>query len=135
MEEEVDTFNIPNKFITVCSNPDNEPLMSTYVNDSISSPTSTVNRKRIITKYKRVTDIADQVSLDAYTKRLAEDSSNIYGYIRFNSAIMPHHSFNDCLYLKHNKMGINNNYIETEWSMKLTAGGLMKHRARRVISL
>lgn len=136
IEEEMDTFNVPNKFIVVSSNPDNEPLVSTYTNDNINSPTSTVNRKgRIVTKYKNVDDIADQQSLDAYTKRTAEESSNIYGHITFNSAIMPHHSFQDCLYLKHDQLGINNNYIETEWSMKLSIGALMKHKVRRVIKV
>ncbi len=135
IEEEMDTFNIPNKFIVISSNPDNEPLVSIYTNDKASSPTSTVNNKRLIVDKRKVNDIADQESLDAYTKRIAEEASNIYGHVAFNTAIMPHHSFQDCLYLKHSKLGINNNYIETEWSMKLTAGALMKHRVRRAVQV
>ncbi|GKX29007.1 hypothetical protein SH1V18_14870 [Vallitalea longa] len=135
MEEEMDTFNVPNKFIVVCTNPDSEPLVSTYTNDKENSPTSTKNRHRIITSYKEIDDIADQQSLDAYTKRTAEEASNIYGHITFNSAIMPHHSFQDCLYIKHDGLGINNYYIETEWSMKLNIGALMNHKVRRVIQV
>jgi hypothetical protein len=135
LKDTVDTFAVPNKWTRVVSNAETAPLVSTYTNNNPSSPTSTVNRGRTIVDYQKIDSIADQTSLDAYVKRLAFEASQIYGYINFETAIMPIHSYNDVLQIKYSSLNINDKYSETGWSMPLKVGGKMKHECRRVVSI
>lgn len=132
--EDVDLFNVPNKWVVVASNPENEPLVGRYINNNPASMTSTYNRHRVITDYREVKDIFDQETLDNYTKRIAYNASDIYGTLEFTTALMPHHSFLDCLFVEHTDLGVSAKYIETSWEMDLTAG-IMRHSARRVIHI
>lgn len=133
--EEMDLFSVPNKWVVVATNPEIEPLVSRYTNDNAGSPTSTVNRKRNIVDYREVDDILDQNTLDEYVQRIAYEASQIYGKFVFETAIMPHHSYMDCIYCEHSRLGISNKYIETSWEIELKAGGRMRHNARRVINI
>lgn len=133
--EEMDLFSVPNKFVIVASNPETESLVSRYTNDNAGSPTSTINRRRIIVDYREVDDIANQEILDEYTRRIAYEASNVYGKFVFSTAIMPHHSYMDALFCEHNDMNVKNKYIETSWEMDLKAGGKMRHSGRKVIQL
>lgn len=133
--EEIDLFSVPNKFVIVATNPEIDPLVSRYTNDNAGSPTSTISRRRTIVDYREVDDIANQVVLDEYTRRIAYEASNVYGKFIFETAIMPHHSYMDALFCEHSILGIKNKYIETSWDMDLKVGGKMRHSARRVIQL
>ena len=133
--QEEDLFAVPNKWIRVVSNPEKTVLVSSYTNDSATSKTSTINRGRTIVNYESVDDIADQTTLDAYVKRIAYESSNIFGYFKFSTALMPQHSFLDCIYVEHTEFGISTKYIETSWEMDLQVGGQMNHNLRRVIHI
>ena len=133
--EELDLFNVPNKWIVTSSNPESVPLVSTYTNDLPTSPTSTANRGRTIVDFRTIDDIADQIILDEYTKRIAYESSNIYSKFNFQTAIMPHHSYLDCLFIEHTGFGVSHKFIETSWSMELKAGGKMNHTCRRIIRI
>ncbi len=130
---ELDLFNVPNKWIITASNPEKASLTSIYVNDSATSKTSTINRGRTIVDYRQIDDIADQATLDAYTKRIAYNASNVYEKFQFETALMPHHSFMDTLFIEYKNLDISSKYTETEWEMELQAGGRMRHNARRVI--
>jgi Concanavalin A-like lectin/glucanases superfamily len=134
MEEELDLFNVPNKWVVVCSNAE-QSLMSTYTNSNPNSPTSTVNRGRTIVDYREVTDIAGQQSLDAYVQRIAFEASQVYGKITFETAIMPHHDYMDVLQIEYSSLGIKGKYVETGWTMPLSAGARMKHEVRKVVSV
>lgn len=133
--EEIDTFSVANKWVVVASNPETESMVSRYTNDNASSPTSTTSRKRNIVDYREVNDILDQTTLDNYTQRIAYEASQVYGKFIFDTAIMPHHTYMDCLYCEHDKLGVSNKYIETSWEIELAAGGKMRHSARRVINI
>lgn len=133
--EEADFFDVPNKWIVVASNPESDPISSVYTNANSASPASTINRKRTIVDFRQVDDIASKALLDEYTKRIAYEASNVYGHFVFNTALMPHHEYMDCLYCEHDKLGIKDKYIETAWEMDLKSGGVMSHRCRRVISI
>lgn len=133
--EEIDLFNVPNKWVIVATNPETDPLVSRYVNQNGTSPTSITNRKRTIVDYREVDDIANQSILDEYTRRIAYEASNVYGKFVFSTALMPHHTYTDCLYCEHTGLGVRNKYIETSWDMDLKAGGRMSHSARRVIQI
>lgn len=133
--EEIDLFSVPNKWVIVATNPETEPLVSRYTNDNGGSPTSTVSRRRTIVDFREVDDIASQSILDDYVRRIAYEASNVFGKFIFDTAIMSHHSYMDCLYCEHTDLGIKNKYIETSWEMQLKANGKMSHSARRVIQI
>jgi hypothetical protein len=134
MEEELDLFNVPNKWVVVCSSAE-QSLMSSYTNSNPNSPTSTVNRGRTIVDYREVTDIADQQSLDAYVQRIAFEASQVYGKVTFETAINPLHDYMDVLELDYSPLGIKGKYVETGWTMPLKAGARMKHEVRKVVSI
>lgn len=133
--EEFDLFAVPNKWVRVVSNPDKTALVSRYSNDLPTSLTSTTNRGRNIVDYATVDDIVDQATLDAYTKRVAYAGSQIYGKFVFDTALMPHHSFYNCLFVEHSDFDIAAKYMESSWEMELQPGGKMKHSCRRVITI
>lgn len=134
VEEELDIFNVPNKWIVVCSSAE-QSLMSTYTNTNPNSPTSTVNRGRTIVDYREVTDIADQQSLDAYVQRIAFEASQVYGKLTFETALNPLHDYMDVLEIDYSPLGIKGKYVETGWTMPLKAGARMKHEVRKVVSI
>lgn len=135
LEEELDLFSIPNKWVVVQSNAETEPLTSAYTNENPASVTSTVSRGRLIVDFREVDNIANQTSLDNYTKRLAFEASQIYGHIEFETAIMPIHSYSDLLQIQYNTLEINDRYVETNWTIPLQAGARMRHRARKVVAI
>lgn len=132
--EDIDLFNVPNKWVAICSTPEKAELVSRYVNDLSTSKTSTYNRKRIIMADPvYIDDIYDQATLDEYVKRLAYESSWVYGNFSFDTLPMPHHTFQDCLYCEYSRLGIADKYIEISWTMDL--GNKMAHNTRRVIRI
>jgi len=134
--EELDLFSVPNKWVRYVSNPDTGTVLrSEYTNDLSTSPTSTVRRGRTIVNIEPVEDIADQETLDAYVRRIAYQASQVYGHLEFSTAVMPHHSFYDCLYIEHKKLGINSKYMESSWELPLQADGVMIHKCRKVIRI
>ncbi|WP_027628111.1 hypothetical protein [Ruminiclostridium cellobioparum] len=132
---ELDIFNVPNKWIITASNPEKTPLTSIYTNDLLTSKTSTVNRGRTIVDFRQVDDILDQATLDAYTKRIAYNASQIYEKVQFQTALMPHHSYMDTLFVENKNLEISSKFTETSWEIELQAGGKMKHNVRRVINI
>lgn len=133
--EELDLFNVPNIWVITASNPEKLPLSSRYVNSARDSITSTVNRGRNIVHVENIDDIADQATLNNFTSRRAYDTSNVYSTFTFNTALMPHHTFEDCLFISHSEYDINAKYIEKSWSMDLALGGKMTHNCKKVIQI
>lgn len=135
MEEELDLFGVPNKWVVVQTNAETSPMVSIYVNENMNSVTSTTSRGRTIVDYREVDNIADQAALNGYTRRIAYEASQVYGYLEFETAIMPMHSYLDMLKVEYGPLGINNKYTETNWTIPLVPGGKMKHTARRVVTI
>lgn len=135
ISEEIDLFNVPNKWVVVASNPETESLLATYTNTNGASPTSTVSRRRTIVDYRQVDDMANQEVLTEYVRRIAYEASNVYGKFIFSTALMPHHSYMDALFCEHSHLGIAYKYIETSWEMDLIQEGSMTHNCRRVIQI
>lgn len=133
-EEELDTFNVPNIFTVVRTNEEEEPLKSTFINDNLNSPLSTINRGRNIVDYREIENIADQESLDAYVERIAFEASQVYGRIRFGTALMPIHGYGNVLRFRYQNLGIDDKYLELNWKMQLTVGGEMEHELRQVVT-
>lgn len=142
MEEELDLYSVPNSWVAYYSDADlvgevgaTVTLRSTYTNTNPASVTSTVSRGRTIVDYRKLDEIADQSALDAYVERIAFQSSQIFGKVRFTTPIMPFHGFQDVLLLRNDTLGIDGKYSETAWSIKLKTGSLMTHEVRIVMQI
>ena len=135
IEEELDFFGVPNVWVVTQSNPEKTPLVSTKINDNPDSPTSTVNVGRNIVDFREVDDIADQATLDAYTERIAFEASQVFGRLRFKTALMPFHEYMDVLRVKYDPLKIDDKFSEVGWKMTLRAGGEMEHEVRKVVNI
>ena len=140
ISEEYDLFNVPNKWLVTYENVDGGEdekvfLQSSYENKNPENPTSTVNLGRVIVDYRQVEDIADQSALDEYVKRIAFEASQIYGKIKFTTAVMPFHSYMDIIRIRNITLGLDANYTETSWKIPLEVGGRMVHEGRRVVNI
>lgn len=133
--EKLDLFNVANKWVVTQSNAETVPLTSIYSNTNPDSPTSTINRGRTIVDFRKVDNIADQTALDDYTRRIAYDASQVFGYLEFETAIMPFHSYMDMLQIRYSKLNIDNRYVETNWTIPMRIDGRMKHKVRRVVQI
>jgi len=135
MEEELDLFNVPNSFTLVLSDTEREPLISSKENNNLDSPTSIINRGRRIVDYREVQDVVDQKTLDAKVDRIANNASQIYGHVEFETAIMPFHSYQDVIQIRNSTLGIDGKYAETAWSFDLSVGSTMQHAVRKVVKI
>lgn len=135
VEQELDLFAVPNKWVLVVSDPDREPLVATYTNTDPASPTSVVRRQRTITDYRTEQEAVDLATLQDKAYRLAFEASQIYEAIPFETGLMPIHSGNDVYRLRYPTLAVNAKYAEQTWSLELKAGSKMKHRARRVVTI
>lgn len=140
VEEELDLYSVPNKWVAVYTSVDSTSqtstsLVSTYSNDNPESQTSTVSRGRTIVDYRKVDEIANQAALDEYVQRIAFEASQIFGKVRFQTAIMPYHGFQDVIFLENDTLSITGKYSETAWRFALKAGAMMEHEVRRVVSV
>lgn len=132
VEQELDLFSVPNRWVLVVSQPDRATLKSVYTNTSANSQTSTVSRGRTIVEYRDV-DAPDQATLDGLAQRMANEAAQAYEHIRFETWIMPQHSHFDNYTISYK--GTTAQYREVSWTMDLVAGGGMTHEARRNVSV
>lgn len=130
-----DMFGKANVFVRYTESPDGVELKSTYENTSPASPLSISSRGRRIVDIESVQDIADQQTLDDYTKRVAVEKSQGEEQVTITTAAMPHHSYRDCLYVSVNGIEVRNRYIEYGWSIDLSPGGHMSHRLKKVVKI
>lgn len=140
IDTNVDLFNVPNVFVAYVSEPDRPTLRSTYTNNNPASPTSTVNRGRSIVEVVQLSQSSgdappvDQTTLDERVLRMAQEASQIYEDVEFSTGLMPFHTSGDVFTLDNGTTGAIR-YREHTWEMELKAGGTMKHRMRRVVTL
>lgn len=131
--DELDIFNLPNIWIAVVSNGEENSMKSIYENNNPNSPTSIVSRNRRIVDYRTVTDMANQTALNGYVRRIANNASSVYKKISFSTLLNPLHEFSNALYVEYPKLNISGKFIETSWEMDLNTQGSMKHEARGVV--
>lgn len=134
IEQTLDLYSIPNQWTRSVSEPDRAPLTSTYINNSPSSPTSTVNRGRVISDFD-TDDAPDQATLNAKTARLGFEASQVYEIVQFETIGMPVHQNNDVFVVEIDDLALNAAFSEHEWSLPLEPGALMRHKARRIVSV
>lgn len=135
-EEELDVFNLPNVFMVVVANPDtDEEFVATIENNNKNHPRSIPSLNRRVVRVENKDNTADQEALEAYAERIAQEASQIFGKVKFSTAIMPFHSYSNIIVFRNRDLGISNKYLETSWSIKLKEGAEMNHEARRTVSL
>lgn len=134
VNQNVDTLNVPNVIIRYTNNPEGEYLYYKYINDNPSNKLSIISRGRNVVDCSTVSDIANQSTLEQYVKRLVDESA-LYETISFNTAIMPHHDFNNCLNVVNDELQIDGNYIEYDWTIELAIGGKMNHKCKRMVTI
>ncbi len=131
----LDLFSVANRWVLVKSEPDQTALTSTYTNADPLSPTSTASRGRTIVDFRTEQDAADQSTLDAKAARLAFEASQVFEAVDFETAAMPMHGDADLLRLELPGLAIAARYVEQTWSLPLTTGATMRHKARRVVTV
>lgn len=135
MEQELDLYSVPNRWVLYTSRPDMTSLTSIVTNTDPASRTSTVSRGRVITRYVPVNDVADQEALDTLAQKMAIEAASGYEKVSFETLLMPVHSDSDVYRVVYSPLSIDAVYSETAWSMDLKAGGRMRHDARRAVRL
>lgn len=131
----IDLFDVPNQVVLVVSNPDTPALYSTAQNNNPASPTSIVNRGRIIVDYESNVDAPDQATLDAKAVSTLAGFSQVYEEVTFSTPIMPVHQDSDVYNLEIEGLAIADSYNEVEWKMPLMPGGRMSHTVRKVVTV
>ncbi len=135
VDQEIDLFEVANKWVLTVSDPDRPPITATYTNTDPASPTSTIRRQRTIVDFRTEEEAADVSVLAEKVARLAFEASQVYEAIDFSTAMMPIHSGNDVYRINFPALAINAKYTEQTWSFDLRAGASMSHRARRVVTV
>lgn len=132
-----DLYNVPNVVIRYVENPDANStyIMSKYVNNDSNSPLSVQRRGRQIVSVEPVDDIADLATLKDFTRRVAIEMSQVNDNVTLPTALMPHHEYKNCIYLRNDNLGITSKYIEYAWSMKLGVGEKMQHTLKKVMRI
>ena len=132
ISRETDIYQAANVFICTCANPDKTGnMVATAVNDTPSSPLSTVRRGRRIAQLTRLDNIADQNELQAYADRQRNLSMIRGETIRVETALLPGYGVNDVVGLRWGDLSAV--CIDRAWDMELKVGGRMRHRLERLV--
>lgn len=131
----IDLFDVPNRWALTKSEADAPPISSTYTNSAANSPTSTVNRGRVIVDFRTDDQAADQLALDARVARIAFEASQVYETIEFDTAIMPIHQHADVVDVVVPLLGVGYRFTEQSWTLPLKEGGTMSHKLRRMVTV
>lgn len=135
MESELDLFETANAWVAVANDLDGNQTFTRIRQNNDQGITSIKSVGRIIVDYREAENIKTQAALDAYVDRLIQESTASYGKIRFKTALMPMHEYQDILHIRYSSLDIDDTFGETAWKMQLKAGGEMEHEARRVVYL
>jgi len=135
IEQTLDLYRVPNRWVLIVSNPETTPLRAEITNTDPSSPTSTVNRGRTITRVITDEDVPTQGLLNAKAERYREEDGNIFESVEFATGLMPFHDSNDVYDLVHDDLAITGKWNETKWAFDLLQGAGMTHSIRRTVSV
>ncbi|MFB5192648.1 hypothetical protein [Alicyclobacillus fastidiosus] len=135
VNQNLDLFSVPNKWILVVSQSDTAAIVSTYTNDNPNSPTSTVNRGRTIVSYDDTSTAPTQAINDALVAKQAYQDSQVYETEVFETLVMPMHEAFDVIQFEYSVLGVTDKFNEIGWSMNLAAGDTMSHTIQRVVQV
>jgi hypothetical protein len=132
--QELDLFNVPNKWILTVTNPDLPAMKAVLTNNDPQNPTSTVRRQQTIVDFREEEESPSQAALMRKAQRHAWAASRKFEGVEFDSLMMPFHSGNDCYNVRYSDLGVNEKYLEHYWILRLKAGERMQHRGRRIVN-
>ena len=122
-----DFWKTPNRVTLYTGSVDAANLTSTASNYSLSSKASIPNRGNRIIPLIEQADAADQTTLDALATRRLETLSQITVKSEFSTLPIPIHQHLDKIRIVDDVMGVEADFIEHGWTMKLDSSGEMTH--------
>lgn len=127
---ELDIFNVPNKFIRYCASDPSIALQAVYENtDGVTGTYNTwVN-----TDVKEVKDVADYDTLYQLCKRDCADAISIYNKVQINIDIQMLPTYMPTVQLKHYKA--QGKYTCTSFTISLEVGGIQQMNLRKSVIL
>lgn len=131
--DKTDIFSAPNVFIAICDNADRSAVLTASAENASFGAKSILQRGMRIAQAEKVTQIADQDSLQTYVDKLRDESLMSTREISFNIPVEAGHGVGDIVSIDHPDIG--GIYKETGWSLSLTAGAQMKITAKRTVIL
>lgn len=135
VDETIDLFDIPNRWVLVKSDPDGPELVGSYTNTNPDSITSTVSRGRVILDFRTESEAPDATILTEKAERLGYEASQVYQVVEFSTAAFPVAEHADVYQLGVTGLAVDAKFSEHSWSLTLAAGATMKHTARRIVVL
>lgn len=121
-------FLSPNRFVGIVSDPKATPMCCEYVIDDPANPVSPAqNGGYTITLSRQFERVCDPESLRVNVKKWALDSSQSRETLTLRTAVMPHHSARDIVWVDCG--GISGAFVETDWVIK---NEQMTHTLRRL---
>lgn len=134
VEEELDMFRVPNKFVLVHSNPSkNDVWRSVIKNTDPDSPTSIPRVGRIIVDYEEVSEVQSQQELQNMNEKRSFEKSQVYGRLMFSSALVPNFEVLDTISFGNTDLNISDKFLVVKYDMDLKVGGQMKFEVRKVV--
>lgn len=134
IEEELDLFRVPNKFVLVHSNPSKNTVWRSVIkNTDIESPTSIPRVGRIIVDYQEVSEVESYQELQNMNEKQSFEKSQVYGRLIFSSALVPNFELLDTVSFGNADLGISDKFLVVKYSMDLKVGGQMKFEVRKVV--
>ena len=134
VEEELDMFRVPNKFVLVHSNPTKNTVWRSVIkNTDEDSPTSIPRVGRIIVDYQEVSEVQSQAELENMNEKQSFEKSQIYGRLMFSSALVPNFEVLDTVSFGNTDLEINDKFLVVKYDMDLKVGGVMKFETRKVV--
>ncbi len=134
-EVDVDYYRVPNRWVLIVSNPDQPPLRAEITNSSPFSPTSTINRGRVVTRVITDANAPNQAVLNDIAERYRDEDGQLFETVSFKSGLMPIHENGDVVDFAYFDLNVAGRFLELGWSLELVQGAEMEHKLRRTISV
>lgn len=129
--QEIDRFDVHNKFIRYVNNPTVQ-LVAVYENNNPQSITSTVNSP-LNTSCEEVKDATDLQTLYDICKRDCIEVNSNFSTVEIETSINPKHLFDNCIHVKLNTL--DSKFIEKQWHIECISGGSMTHTMKEVVEI
>lgn len=127
-----DAFDVPNKFIGIVSNPDEE-LVSIATNTNPDSPFSYANRgNRWIVEVETGMNATSQTILDGLTERRLAEASQVAGTVEISHAWLPI-DLNNVVGFVSEQSDVSGTYTLVKKSIALVSGSLVAATIREVL--
>lgn len=129
--ESTDVFDAPNVFICICDNADRSAVLKATAENTSFGAKSILQRGMRIPFVQKVSQVADQASLQTYANKLRDESLMGTREISFSVPAEAGHGVGDIISIEHDEIG--GIYMETGWSLRLAAGEMMAINAKRTV--